>query len=120
MADILTPDIKTYLDKNKDQKRPNSSVYLAQQRDQEEEYISYIKYGPFKVHLIFIGFEEGTMVSSYASGNLAREELNLLAKLIGTDASAAKADGDNKESFRINLFEPEADESDTLMGPQDM
>jgi hypothetical protein len=38
---------------------------------------------------------------SGTSGKLAREELNLLAKLIGT------AETQNQETFRINLFDPD-------------
>ena len=38
---------------------------------------------------------------SGVSGKLAREELNLLAKLIGT------AEVQSQETFRINLFDPD-------------
>jgi len=40
-----------------------------------------------------------------ASGELAKEELNLLAKLIGT-----KTDMKTKDTFRLNMFDMEADE----------
>ena len=41
-----------------------------------------------------------------ATSHLAKEELNLLAKLIGsTEAAAAAAGGGGKDTFKLNLFD---------------
>ena len=40
-----------------------------------------------------------------ATSHLAKEELNLLAKLIGSTEAAAAAAGGGKDTFKLNLFD---------------
>ena len=59
-----------------------------------------LKITRFKNLIFFIDPSCRLTSETGSSGKLAKDELNLLAKLIGT------ADTQNQETFRINLFDP--------------
>lgn len=56
-------------------------------------------------------YGQGFPEQAFGNNELAKEELNLLARLIGTDSLACQQE--SQETFRINLFDPEPKEAET-------
>ncbi len=101
---------------------PDSAKYYAGRENNDDEALArqleippqagmkYMENNPVSRYGEFTTLPEGSGAGlkpeDASKKALAKEELNLLAKLIGADA----VDVDCKDAFRINLFDPEPEE----------